>query len=430
MWEVTREDGSRRLKTNAVPTIFSFTKIKQKRTLRNRRGTLSDVSDFFINDAVPSTSHEAMEVEFTDETVAVVSAEVLKSEHSYANLTSLPVDTTTSQSSLEPSELLSGTSSSEDPSSILEKLTKKERLILYGKLLKKKKLLLRRYKNKLKYASTKIKTLEKKIKAIEERTTSEEAKILHKLFKKDQITALKKKSRNVSTKFMRWSNETVMKGLQLKFQCGNSGYEELLKQNFPFPSVRTLQRRLQNLKFDCGILDEVFHFMKIKVDSLTEIEKDCMLVLDEMAITPGKIYDASMCKYFGDVTLPEHSGVATHVLVFLLAGVNSRWKQIVAYYFTSNTVFGSVFKEIVFTIFKEADEIGLNILSITSDMGACNQAFWRTLDVNAGRHTIIRNSIQHPLNPSKRIFFLQMYHISLKMLKICFLLIKLYSFQN
>jgi len=31
MWEKTREDGSRRLKNDAVPTIFSFTKEKTKR---------------------------------------------------------------------------------------------------------------------------------------------------------------------------------------------------------------------------------------------------------------------------------------------------------------------------------------------------------------------------------------------------------------
>lgn len=92
-------------------------------------------------------------------------------------------------------------------------------------------------------------------------------------------------------------------------------------------------------------------------------------MLDEMAITPGTIYDTSLNKYFGQVTLSEHSGTATDVLVFMLAGVNSRWKQIVEYYFTSNTVFGSVFKNIIFTIFKKSHETGLNILSITSDMG-------------------------------------------------------------
>nr|CAI5832780.1 unnamed protein product [Callosobruchus analis] len=37
MWERTREDGTRRLKNNAVPTIFSFSKIEKKRSLPQRR---------------------------------------------------------------------------------------------------------------------------------------------------------------------------------------------------------------------------------------------------------------------------------------------------------------------------------------------------------------------------------------------------------
>jgi hypothetical protein len=71
---------------------------------------------------------------------------------------------------------------------------------------------------------------------------------------------------------MKWSNDTVTKALKLKFACGSSGYEELLKQNFPYPSVRTLQRRLKRLKFNSGILNEVFNFLKIKVESFNEIQ--------------------------------------------------------------------------------------------------------------------------------------------------------------
>jgi hypothetical protein len=37
MWEKTREDGSRRLKYDAVPTIFSFTKEKHMRKLPKER---------------------------------------------------------------------------------------------------------------------------------------------------------------------------------------------------------------------------------------------------------------------------------------------------------------------------------------------------------------------------------------------------------
>ena len=40
----------------------------------------------------------------------------------------------------------------------------------------------------------------------------------------------------------KWCNETLVKAFQLKFACGNSGYHELLRQGFSFPSIRTLHR--------------------------------------------------------------------------------------------------------------------------------------------------------------------------------------------
>jgi peptidoglycan hydrolase-like protein with peptidoglycan-binding domain len=45
----------------------------------------------------------------------------------------------------------------------------------------------------------------------------------------------------------------------------NYGYEEIRKQGLPYPSIRTLQSGLNNLKFTPGILDEVFGVLKLKV---------------------------------------------------------------------------------------------------------------------------------------------------------------------
>lgn len=292
--------------------------------------------------------------------------------------------------------------SSDEPShTILKHLSKKDKLDMYSTLCKKKTVSQKSYKNKLRRAKSKIKQLEKNI---------QQNKNIHQnisqIFNEDQLKALRKLDAEKSTKFMKWSNETVVKSLKLKFACGTSGYEELLNQKLPYPSVRTLRRRLQNLKFDSGILHEVFKFLRYKMESFNENEKDCILVLDEMAISPGNTYDTSLNKYFGQVTLPDHSGTATHVLVFMLAGINTRWKQVVAYYFTGNSVNGSIFKDIMLMIIEEAKSINLNIMSVTSDMGSCNQALWKTLGITAGRHQIIKNSIENPIDSSKKLFFI------------------------
>lgn len=63
---------------------------------------------------------------------------------------------------------------------------------------------------------------------------------LKRIFTNDQIRALLTKS----TRPRRWSNDTVIKALKLKFACGERGYKEILRQGIPLPNIRTLQNRL------------------------------------------------------------------------------------------------------------------------------------------------------------------------------------------
>lgn len=141
------------------------------------------------------------------------------------------------------------------------------------------------------------------------------AELLKTIFHKDQISAMQRKS----SKWMKWSNDTIKEAIQLKFACESSGYDLLRKQKYPLPSLRTVSRRLEGFKFAPGILHEVIEFLKIKIMNFkTDQEKDCVLIIDEMAITSAKVYDTSTCRFFGEVTLPEHTGLATHAFVFMI----------------------------------------------------------------------------------------------------------------
>ena len=176
---------------------------------------------------------------------------------------------------------------------------------------------------------------------------------------------------------MKWKSEAVKEALQLKFACGTSGYEFLLKQGMELPSVRTLQLKVQDLKFKSGILKEVFEMLKSKTSRLTSYERKTVLCLDEMTILPGESYDSNADEIVGKVTLPNHSGDATHALVFMLAGISHHWKQTVAYYFTPNSVDGSVFGPIIRDIIKRAYKIKLDVIAIVNDMGASNRKMWQ-----------------------------------------------------
>ena len=112
------------------------------------------------------------------------------------------------------------------------------------------------------------------------------------------------------------------------------------------------------------------------VSMLGKHDKDAVLTLDEMNIKPGEKYDTSMGQYIGNVNLPGHDDTeyATKALVFMLAGVVTKWKQPVAYYLTTDKCDGSVFVDIQKEIMLRAKKIGLNVKGVVSDMGASNKA--------------------------------------------------------
>ncbi|KAJ3640446.1 hypothetical protein Zmor_003741 [Zophobas morio] len=109
-------------------------------------------------------------------------------------------------------------------------------------------------KQKLKAALRKCKLYEKKL---QQKSKTN----LEKIFTEDQLHFLETNQCRGST----WSDETITKALKLYMACGVKGYEEIRRQKLPYPSPRTLQHRIRNLKFRPGILEDVFNLLQIKV---------------------------------------------------------------------------------------------------------------------------------------------------------------------
>ena len=220
---------------------------------------------------------------------------------------------------------------------------------------------------------------------------------LSKVFTEDQIKALGRGN----TRGMRWSNNTIKKALQIRFAAGPTGYKTLLDLQIPLPAIRTLQRRLQRVKFEPGILEEVFAFLKLKAAGMSELERECVLTLDEMAITPSVELHMGSGQLYGDVTLPLHTGPATHALVFMLAGTTTRWKQVVAFHYSGNSTQGTVYKPITLDIIRRAAAIGLHVISVTTDMGSPKRAMWKAFGVDHNT-----TCVPHPLTPDRQLFFM------------------------
>lgn len=222
---------------------------------------------------------------------------------------------------------------------------------------------------------------------------------LEKTFNPDQVDILLYNKKQAK----KWSDETITESLKTKFVCGKQGYDHV-REKYPMPTQRTLQKRMEDLHFDTGILDDVIELLRLKLNTMAPEDLDCGLIFDEMSIEEARSYCMSNSKFYGDVTISGPAGTASHALVFMLVGIRSRWKQVVGYHFTGHTIYEEALKDVVFEIIQKVEAIGCKLSFITSDCGPSNKKLWNCLGVKFHKDEVMESqSIVHPFDSSRTI---------------------------
>ncbi|KAK3907448.1 Transposable element P transposase [Frankliniella fusca] len=215
----------------------------------------------------------------------------------------------------------------------------------------------------------------------------------------------------------KWNSEEIREGLILKMKCGTTGYNSFVTKYPILPKARTLQESVQFIRFDSGLLYEIFDLIEGMSQGMTELEKDCQVVLDEMALDGSPKYDHALKKWVGNCTLSTHSGVATKALLVILAGISVRWKIAVAVEFTGKAneearektkknlnPTGQVYHTLVDSVVVKAESAGLKVCGLTTDMGADNLALWKSIGVTGGKGKNVKSSYPNPVRPASEIF--------------------------
>ncbi|XP_036140727.1 uncharacterized protein LOC118644926 [Monomorium pharaonis] len=86
--------------------------------------------------------------------------------------------------------------------------------------------------------------------------------ILKSRLRADQIEALRRKS----NRGFKWSSESIKDALMFKTMWGTTSFTNFVNYLPIFPSARTLQRAVEHIQFESGILDEVFNMLKPALD--------------------------------------------------------------------------------------------------------------------------------------------------------------------
>jgi hypothetical protein len=156
--------------------------------------------------------------------------------------------------------------------------------------------------------------------------------------------------------------------------------------------------------------------MQNKLKSTAAQERDCVLMLNELAVRKFLEYDKGLRSFVGhiseEVRKPldgKSSGssvlLASHALVVIIRGLTTNWKQVVAYYLTGDSVDGIVLWNLVTRIIIQLNACEVNVRAVVCDMGSCNRAMWRVAGITASQNHVV-NSVNHPvvIRPAAELF--------------------------
>ncbi|XP_046387255.1 uncharacterized protein LOC124156641 [Ischnura elegans] len=168
----------------------------------------------------------------------------------------------------------------------------------------------------------------------------------------------------------RYSNAVKQLALQVYFSS-TSAYT-VLQQTFMLPSLRSLRRYTEGFNYRPGLNDSLFAALKCKSDTLSHLSKFCALSIDEMSLKSNLFYDINNDDIIGFEDDGENKALspAKNALVVMARGIYSPWKQPIAYFFVGSSCKAKALYEILMKCIEALFNIGLNVVSITSDMGS------------------------------------------------------------
>jgi hypothetical protein len=160
------------------------------------------------------------------------------------------------------------------------------------------------------------------------------------------------------------------------------------------PSERVLRDYKNYFKPKAGINKENIDCLKEKTSSFSAVQRYVAVVMDEMKIQSNLVYDKVSGDLIGFVdlgdpmtsfaNLPEDDAIASHALAFLVRGLCTDLKHIVAYFFTKDVTSFQIMP--IFWKVVSVLELCLNlpVCAVVNDGASANRKFFRLHSKLAG----------------------------------------------
>lgn len=163
-------------------------------------------------------------------------------------------------------------------------------------------------------------------------------KYLSKKFNKQQLEIFKMQLDNSCKKLNGRRYTDDQKSLSLCMYKQSPKKYRFLRRFLILPGETTLGRHRAHLTFETGIDSKLMEIMKLRVNDMTDQDKLSVLGWDEMAIKAHIDYDKSrdVIDGFVDMNGLRRPEFATHALTFMVRGIQTPFKEPVAFHYTTN----------------------------------------------------------------------------------------------
>lgn len=174
----------------------------------------------------------------------------------------------------------------------------------------------------------------------------------------------------------RWSLKDKSFYLDIYFQ--SPATYRMLSKMMPLPSKNTLLQSITGFVNYPGFCYKLLSTLKKVTKSMSDLDKFCVLIFDEMSIKSSLHYNAKTDTImgflnYGGKNLTNKNVLATHALVFMIRGLCKQWKQPFGYFLTGNSIPSSDFKCLLLEAIDLVTNAGFKIVCLICDQSPINQ---------------------------------------------------------
>ena len=191
----------------------------------------------------------------------------------------------------------------------------------------------------------------------------------------------------------RWTVKDKLLALRIMYRSPQTF--KMLRRIFSLPARSTILMFLEKSfgTLLSGFSNKVMALLKMRVETMTKIERNCSLVFDEMSLKQHLDYDKNSDKVVG---IQSNGKPVNQVLVLMVRGLSTKWKQPIAYFYSNNAMSSTNLAKILNNAMVHLHAIGLAVRCLVFDQSSTNIRAIKFLGFS-----LLNQQILHPTTRAK-----------------------------